>query len=121
MPIAVSRVFVLVDGRLESDTKVPKYFDIGPGDVAGALTDQAAAADSQGKWDLPVMVGRGPASRQAVVELPDFLGLAIRERARAEPVPVPLTTQPTQPSLDNRVWIYRDALWVTDGRRPVSL
>ncbi len=120
MPIEVFSVFSVRDGQLVEEGPLPRRAGMGLGDVVAILTNFNNDGDGTGpEWEVEIEIGEGENARCINLTLPRFFTPEEYQQSYAEPVSFGrLRAQPSSESphgrKPNRLWFYRDALYVTN-------
>jgi hypothetical protein len=121
MPIRVSKVYVCVDGVFVADGPKPNTDDGGRGLVLGTLTSMNEHPRQDGPaWSIELTAGKGAAARTIPLPLERFL--SADEHRQSFDSPLCTERLATNPKRDEgsptvptrRIWLYRDAFYVTD-------
>ena len=119
MAIRVFRTHVCVDGVFVADgpKTSPKG---GHGDVAGTLTSMNENPSKDGpSWSVELSTGSGASARTIPLPLERFLSADEHKRSFESPVSIDqLAASPKRADgsaiSEGRIWLFRDALYVTD-------
>jgi hypothetical protein len=123
MGIAVFRVFSLIDGDLIGETPWPRQCDFRSGDVVGVLTNLPEHGNGDGPaMNLELSIGTGTTSRRVTLPLVQFLTAGEYRKSFVEPfsfaeLGVTLDPQITKNLQDMSLrwlWLFRDAIYVTE-------
>jgi hypothetical protein len=116
MPVAVFKMFDVVDGHLIEVKKPPSRSRFKWGDVAGALAALGPRGDGP-KWKLYTTIGTGPGAREMAVQLQPFLTTTEYGHSMEEPWPLPLSELRLENVADPTprwLWLYRDGIYVAE-------
>jgi hypothetical protein len=120
MSIAVFRALTIADRLVVSETLIPDRSNYRLGHVASVLTNMPArATENAPAWDIEIEIGQGYAMRTVRLPLQQFLTCDEYARSRVDPlcfqdlgVDIPKTASELA---DLRwLWLFRDALYVTE-------
>lgn len=113
MGIVVYKVFVIRDNWLVEATDLPKRCAFRAGDIASFLVSaKEESADGPG-WTLSVEVVEGGTRRRIGLPLGPVLSAEDQGRSSTEPVSLTRTQSDREPGHD-WIWLFRDALYVTE-------
>lgn len=116
MPIAVFRAFSIRDGELVGPEALPARARGQLGAAYAALTSLPACGNGGPAWDLPIEIKRKKAVSTILVPLQAFL--TNEEYLATRTAPLSITrlrnSNGSDPAPVDWLWLYRDALYVTE-------
>jgi hypothetical protein len=118
MTVQVFRVFSVIDGVLVPESDLPKRSKFGRRDVAGVLTNLKPSMDVHGPtWKVTIEIGESLSMRSLEMPLSIFLSSKQYAESFSEPLCFTQIAPDYKPPL-NWIWLFRDALYVTQ-REPM--
>lgn len=121
MPISVSKVYVCIDGVFVADGPKISASDGSRGLVLAAVTSMNEHPRKDGPaWSIELTTGKGAGTRTIPLPFVQFLSADEHRQSFDSPLCIErLATNPNReeespPVPTGRIWLYRDAFYVTD-------